>query len=97
MLLNKALIISALLFQAQPFAELFALLHIRLIPSCQCSAEREAGWDAFGPAYPNQISTAPASKGLAESTVLLVCVSGYFCLLQLVDFLMYHNWELIRA
>lgn len=34
-------------------------------------------------------------KELGESTVLLVCVSGYFCFLQLVDFLMYHNWELI--
>lgn len=41
MLLNKALIISALLFQAWLFAELFALLRIMLlILGCPCSAER---------------------------------------------------------
>lgn len=41
MLLNKALIISALLFQAWLFAEFFALLCIRLlILGCPCSAER---------------------------------------------------------
>lgn len=41
MLLNKALIISALLFQTRLFAELFALLRVGLlIPGCPHSAER---------------------------------------------------------
>lgn len=40
MLLNKALIISALLFQAWPSAELFALPRLRLLLGRHCRAER---------------------------------------------------------
>lgn len=65
------------------------------ILGCLCGAESRLPGIHLALLIPARLLKPPLQKNCAESTVLSVCVSGYRRLLQLVDFLMYHNWELI--
>lgn len=65
------------------------------ILGCLCHAESRLPGIRLALLIPARLPKPLLQKNFAESTVPSVCVSGYCCLPQLVDFLMYHNWELI--
>lgn len=98
MLSNKALIISAWLSQPchlQGCLPSFMSGGTVRILGCLCGAESRRPRIHSALLIPARLLKPLLQKNFAESTLLSVCVSGYRCLLQLVDFLMYHNWELI--
>ena len=91
MLLNKALIISALLFQqgcSQSSLLCFLLGFLFfLVPAVLARIH-------LALLIPARLLKLLLRKNI-QIQLFLWFVSGYVCLLQLVGFLMYHNWELI--
>lgn len=93
MLSNKALIISASLSQALPSAGLPAVLCVRWHSKNSWSSlqwESRLAGIHLALLIPARLLKLPLEKN-SQNPALSVCVSGYRLLLQLVDFLMYHN------
>ena len=95
MLLNKALIISALLFQqgcSQSSLLCFLLGFLFFVVPAVLSGRLARIHLAL--LIPARLLKLLLRKNI-QIQLCLWFVSGYVCLLQLVGFLMYHNWELI--